>query len=102
MRWVLERWYIPLLAIAALVGIVLFRGRGGITFATLKRELAAIKEAAKVRQLLAKLGTEKARAEVERQHAEAIETLDADQKLEAARLREDPARLAKFLVRAAG
>lgn len=100
-RWLLDHWYLPLLALACVLGWWLTRGRVGPSPRVLKLELDAITESARVREITAKLGAERARADVESTHAVALAKLDEDQKAKAITLKSNPAALAKFLVKSA-
>jgi hypothetical protein len=101
LRWILDRWYLPLIAVAVVLGWWLTRGRIGPSPRILKLELDAIAEAARVREATAKLGAEQARRDVEQKHAVALASLNDDQRAEVVTLRSDPAALAKFLVKVA-
>ena len=95
--WRKVLWILPLLLVA---GLLLFLRRNPARF--LRIELKAIDAAAKARKYVVKQNADVARAHVELEHKQAIEELSYEQRTKADRLRGDPVRLAKFLVRAAG
>jgi hypothetical protein len=98
-RWLLAHWYVPFVFLAALAGFLISWKRGTPLQAT-KRELEAIRAGADARRVEAALGAERARRHVEKAHVEALMLLDESQAQQAEGLRDDPAALAKFLVRA--
>ena len=99
LRWLVDRWYIPLIAVAAVLTWVFLRSKP--PKAILSTELEAIKAGAQARVVVAEDGAERARAEVLRVHATEVAALDEAQAERAVELAEDPQALAKFLVRAA-
>lgn len=108
MIWIQKHLKI-ILAVLSAFGFVLFgvflAHKGAKTIEVparpdLKTEIRAIKAEADVKKLEAQLGAEHARAQVEAEHKETLEQLNASQKKEAEALRQDPAKLAMFLVRA--
>lgn len=101
LRWLCDRWYIPLLVIGALAAwIFVRRARDqGQFFSTIKTELEAIDAQARVRELVTQAGSEHARAYVENRYKETLQRLDETQAIEAEVLTHDPAKLAAYLVR---
>lgn len=67
-----------------------------------RAELDAIKAETKTKRLEALIGAEKARQAVEYEYRYTMRELDEAKKKKAKELRNDPAKLAKFLVRAGG
>ena len=100
MKFLKDYWYIPLFVIALVLGWVVFRRRGGTPIAQIKRELDAIEAQRHARELVARLGADKARVRVIVRHREAMEALDEKQRVQAESLRADPVKLAKFLTKA--
>jgi hypothetical protein len=97
--WIKDYWWIPAFILAIVLGWVVFRKRGN-PFVQTRRELDAIDAGRRARELEARLGAEKAREMVEKEHAVALKSLDAEKAAKAKELRNDPVALAKFLVRA--
>jgi hypothetical protein len=91
------------IALTILAFVLNKRGQKGIEVPAapdIVTEMKAVKAEANVQKLQAELGADHARAQVEADHAAAIAKLDADQKQQADDLKNDPAKLAAFLVRA--
>jgi hypothetical protein len=108
MNWIQKHLKI-ILAVLTFVGLLILglalnkRGQKVIEVPAppdLKNEIRAIKAEADVQKLKATLGAEQARAKVEADHAETLQKLDEKQKKQADELKQDPAKLAAFLVRA--
>ena len=101
--WIWDHWYLAILLVGAVLTVVWLRGRGlGDLKAKLALELAAIRAKEEARNATIELGAEKARQQVEAKYRSDMIKLDADQKAEAERLKDDPVALAAFLVRAGG
>ena len=104
-NFIRDYWYIPLIALAAVIGAVfLTRTRpgwkkSGKPFQTLQTELAAIKAQRETREMKLELGAEQARQHVLDKYANKRESLDADAKARIAELENDPEKLAKTLER---
>lgn len=88
----------PLVVLGLLLGWLLLRGRGQ-PLEALRRELAAIDAGRAAREIETRLGLKRAKAAIERKHAKALADLDTKQAAEAAQLRNDPAALARYLMR---
>lgn len=102
LHWVRTYWYIP----AAVAGIVLTwflfrdRRRRGTPIAQTLLEVKVAAAKGEARKLKAELGAERAATAVaDRYHRELV-SLNADQHKQAEELKDDPAKLAAFLVRA--
>ena len=102
--WIKPRWYIPLFVLGVILGWVLFgkRRERGTPLAQTKVELQAIEAAGQVKNKVAELGAEKAKAWVEANYQAQLTALDTKQKAQAEELKNDPPKLAAFLVRAGG
>jgi len=98
--WLRQYWYIPFVALGAALSYVFLMRRGATPMSQTKAELEAIKMASNIGKIEALLGAEKARDVVEHEYRETLQKLDEDQQKKAKELRDDPAKLAKFLVRA--
>ena len=103
--WLKDHWYLPLLAIVLLGSLMLcLIFRTGATPADAKRaldsELEVIRAGAEARRLRAELGAQQAAEQVRKQHAAAVQALDAEKAQQAEELRDDPVALSRFLVRA--
>lgn len=100
---------LAVLSFLALSTLALFLGRrsgsaGGLIPPPpdLGNELKAISAEAEVQKLQAQLGAEKAREHVELTYAEHLRNLSAVDSIQALELKNNPAALAGFLVRAGG
>lgn len=102
MRWLLDHWYIPLFFIFVIVGAIVARKQWAAAMASLDHELDVIKAGADARKLAAEANHSVVIQTIEAQHQQVIAKLDAEQKAEAERLRDDPPSLARFLVRVGG
>ena len=98
--WLRRYWYIPFVTLGAALSYVFLMRRRATPMAQTKAELEAIRMASNVAKIEALLGAENAREVVEREYRETLGTLNEQQKKKAMELRDDPAKLAKFLVRA--
>lgn len=104
LRWIAAHWKLPLIVVGALATwyLVTRKRRPDITpAAAVQRELQAVQAAAKISATQAEQGAAAARAEVEQTYAQQLAQLDETQKQQAAQLADDPAGLAKFLIKAA-
>lgn len=99
--WLKRYWYIPVFVLGTLITWLVFR-RTGPLFGQTVAEVRAIQAEAEVAKLQAEVGTEKAKAKVTVQYQTEIKQLTDEQRKQAKALENDPAKLAKFLVRAAG
>jgi len=97
--WLKKYWYIPLFILASILTWMLFRRRT-TPFKQTVAEVKAIQAEAETKKLKEIVGTQKAKELIEEKYQEDIKKLDEKQKEEAKELRDDPAKLAKFLVRA--
>jgi len=97
--WLGRHWYIPVVVVLGVAVWILSRGRTSPT-APVEVELEAIEAGAEVRRVNAKLGAEQARQHVQDKYREQLAALDEKQRARAEELSNDPAKLAKFLVRA--
>ena len=100
LRFIKDFWYIPFFILALILGWVLFRGRRGTPLAQTKAELEAIEAGRLAREMQARLGAEAARKNLEVQYSQQLKALDDEQAAKAAKLRDNPQALARFLVRA--
>jgi hypothetical protein len=100
--WLKKYWAVPLIILGIIGGWLLFRKRRekGTPIVQTKVELQAIDAAGQARLKEAELGAEKAKAWVEAQYQSELQALNQSQKEQADALRDNPAELAKFLVRA--
>jgi len=103
-KWLQAHWYIPIFLIGVILGWMFFRRSRdrGTPIAQTKTELRAIEAEAQAAKLIETVGAERAKALVKEQYQKELDALDAKQKAEAKELEDDPQKLAKFLVRAAG
>lgn len=106
--WLKDRWYIPafvlFVAVAALAAIFTRRRKDDPLPATIiqevSKELEVIAAGAEVRKVRAEMGADKAKQLVEEKYRAERAALTAAQEREAHELEEDPAALARFLVKA--
>jgi hypothetical protein len=98
--WLKRYWYIPLFLVVTLITWLLFRRTEPI-FGQTVAEVRAIQAEADAAKLKAELGTEKAKIAVTEKYQTELRKLNDEQLKEAKALSNDPAKLAKFLVRAA-
>lgn len=98
LRWIADRWYIPLLAVAAVAGWYFTRDKGS-PLKRVRDELKVIEVGAAARKVQAEMGKDKALALVEAARERELETLDAKQKLKAEKLKSDPVALSRLLAR---
>lgn len=98
MKW-LKYWYVPVILVLGVLLWIVSRGRVNPMEHT-ETELEAIKAGAEVKRIQTKLGAEQARQHVEDKYRKQLEALNEKQKAQAEELRNDPVKLAKFLVRA--
>ena len=98
-KFIKAYWYIPVFVIAVILGWVIFRKKG-TPIAQTRAELDASRAGEQAREWQAKLGAEMAKKQVETQYREELKVLDEKQAAQVKELENDPAALAKFLVRA--
>jgi hypothetical protein len=98
LRWLWTHWYIPVLAVAGILGF-LAGARLRSPLALAKDELEAVDAGERARLAEIELGRDAANAEIDAQHKEMINELGAGQKRKADDLLRDPARRARFLAR---
>ena len=89
-------WYIPLILIVSLLGWIFFRRRG-TPLAVTMAEIGAIDAEKRAEEAIAREGAAKALLQVEQEYAAKLQKLNEKQKKQAKELRDDPAKLAKFL-----
>ena len=103
LRWLRTYWYFPLAVAGVLVAFALFgawRRRDMTPIRAIRAELDVATAAGEARKLEAELGAARASAEVVRKYHKSINALDQRQAKQAEALKDDPAKLAAFLVRA--
>lgn len=98
-QFLADYWYVPLFILLVILGWVLFR-RKGTPVAQTKAELAAIEAGRVAREIQAREGVEAAKRHLVDQYTAELAALDEKQQEKARELRDDPAKLARFLVRA--
>jgi hypothetical protein len=100
--WTKQNWKIPVIIVGIILGWLLFRSRRekGTPLAQTKVELQALEAAGQARAKEAELGAAQARAWVEVRYQVELKALDNKKAAQAKELRDDPAKLAAFLVRA--
>lgn len=76
--------------------------RSGPLFEHTASEVKAIQAESETAKLIEMIGTTKAKQLIEEKYQKEIQALDEKQKKQARELENDPAKLAKFLVRASG
>lgn len=97
--WLKKYWYIPVFTLGSVALWLLFR-RTGMPFDQVLTELKSIQAKSDIDKLKAEIGTEKAKMVVVEKYKAELQALDAKQKEQANELQNNPAELAKFLVRA--
>lgn len=100
-RWIRSYWYIPLFVLGLILGWVIFRKRGGLVEQA-KTEVRAAEAAQNTKEIEAVHGYHGALADVNRRYRRLREKLTVEQEARAEELENEPQKLAKFLVRAAG
>jgi len=100
LHFLVDYWYIPVLILGLVLAWIVFRGKRWPIVDTIMHEFAAIRAGAKARDDEARLGHEKAKANVKSERAAEIGKLNEDQRKKAKELEDDPVALARFLVRA--
>lgn len=96
-------WCIPVITVVGVfVGFLgaVFRRRRESPLEQTQEEMRAIQTAATTKKLSLGIGASQARKVVEREYADTVLQLNAEQAEKAKELRDDPEELAKFLVRA--
>ena len=96
--WLKKYWYIPVFTLVSLFTWIITRRPG--PFKQTNAEIKAIKAESEVTKLKEIIGTTAAKQLIEDKYQNEIKELDEKQKLQAKELEDDPAKLAKFLVRA--
>lgn len=99
-KWLKTYWYIPVLFLVTGVVWFLFRKPGTVPWTQTQAELEAITAGVRAQEMELAVGTEKAKVAVDEKYQVEREKLDEKQKKQAEELKDDPAKLAKFLVRA--
>lgn len=100
LRFIGRYWYIPFLILGAILAWIVFRDRNRTPIAATKRELKAIDAGRRAKEMEARYGTEAAKAKVKSEYQAALAALDGKKAAKAKELENDPAKLARFLVRA--
>jgi hypothetical protein len=102
LKWLRERWYVPLLALAAVAGAIL----GGAFVRqlrrpdkTVRRELNAVRAGEEAARAAIELGADRAVTALREQNAETIGQLDEARRAKLDALRADPVAFAKHLSR---
>ena len=98
LKWLKSHWYVPLLTLAGVLAWF-FRITREKPTDTWKIESKAATAAAEAKEIAIKSGAELARAKVRAEHQEELNRLNKEQAEHAEQLAEDPAALARFLVR---
>ena len=98
-NFIKEYWYLPVFAVVSILAACLLSKRG-TPLAQTQAELQAIKAGSEIKKLQARLGADAAGRAVESKYRSDLQELDVKQKQQALELSNDPAKLAKFLVRA--
>jgi hypothetical protein len=101
MLWLKKYWYIPVFMVGTVLSWMLFK-RSGPPFKQTIAEVKAIQAEAEAKKLKEILGTQKAKEMVVEKYDRELESLDKKQAEQAQEMSDDPAKLAKFLVRASG
>jgi len=100
-KWLKSYWYIPLLFIGALfIFIFVLKKPEKFPLALTLREVDAIQAQTRIKELEAEKGLEVAKAAVAEEYKAEMAALTYNQEAKAKELRDDPSKLAKFLVRA--
>ena len=99
LKWLKDFWYIPVFFVVSIILWIVFRRRGNPLGQTLA-ELQAIEAARDIKEYKAIAGAEAAKMRVERRYHVELLALNEKQEKQAEKLRDDPAALAKFIVRA--
>jgi hypothetical protein len=99
--WIAERWYLVVLAVGGIFLVVWLRGRSlGDLLAKMSLELKVIEARGVVRKAQATTDAIQAKAAVEQRYRTELSRLSDEQKAEAEGLKDDPVKMAEFLVRA--
>lgn len=99
--WLWDRWYLIALVVGAVFAFVWLRGRSlSDLLAKLDLESKVLAAKGEARKAEVKVGAAQAKAEVEQKYKNELVRLSDEEKAEAERLKDDPAKLAEFLVRA--
>lgn len=96
--FICDYYYIPLLVFVAVLGWVIFRRRGTPLNQT-RAELKVIEAGRRARELEAEWGISQAKLQILVDYQEAVASLDKKQQAKAKKIGNNPAKLARFLVR---
>ena len=99
LSWLKKYWYVPVFILGSVLLWLLFR-RSGPPLEQTMAEVKAIQAEADVKKLKKALGTEYAKKAVTERYETELKELNEKQEKQAKKLENDPAKLAKFLVRA--
>lgn len=99
-KWILQHWYIPLVALAAVLAWIVSRRNQSPSEAVID-ELAAIKRANRLDKIAADNKAEIANALADDQYRSVLLRLDAKQRIKAENLRRHPGRRLLYLRRLA-
>ena len=95
----LKRWgWVLAFAAGAIVVFILTAGR---VRPNVKAVVAGAKAEAEATKLVSRIGRDEAKKLIEKQHEETIANLDEKERVQAAKLRDDPAARARFYARVA-
>lgn len=99
--WLKDYWYVPLLAIGAILTLFFLPHRGTRNFQKTMTELGAIRSRRETRAVALKDGNEAAKKHVREKYAAKMETLDAQAETKVKELEDDPVALGEYLDRLA-
>lgn len=100
LRWIADYWYVPLLLVGVVLGLLFFWKRGKVPpLEGLTKELKAIEAKREARDIQLQLGAEQAKQHVAEKYAEKRKTLDDEAEAKAKELEHDPVALALYLER---
>ena len=100
-RWIGDYWVIPLVVVAAIVGMVVLskKKRHWSAVQKITQELKGIEAKRETREIQLQLGAEQAKQHVAEKYAARRETLDAKHEARAKELEDDPVALSRYLAR---
>lgn len=98
-EWLKNYWYLPAFIIGVGLYFLIFRKPNANLVKAVNAEIKAIQAGASAKKLEAALDTEHALAAVKETYVAEMGKLNETQKAKAKELENDPAKLAKFLVR---
>ena len=104
MKWIKDHWYIPFFAVTAIAGAILgalLQRKWNSPVKKLKTEMAVIDAGAKAAEAALTEGHWGAVELLEEEHKETIDALEESQKKKVNELKQDPAAMARWLVRVA-